>query len=500
MLNSYLGNINPIIKEISMIDPVKVFRLFKDNDYPFFLDSSMNKYGSGRYSFIGYEPFLVFKSRYKQIEIFEGEGRRKQFEDNPFDALRVLINQYKLQPISELPPFIGGAVGYFGYEMRHLIEQACLVDVPGKGIDDLDIPDCIFCFYDVIFIFDHFKKSAYISSSGFPETNRLREIKAKTRLKEVLIRLSQVNQEEGHIPYPVSRGDIPPTPFQEGIIIADNVEIDLQVSNLFNFTREQYLKAIRRAKEYIAAGDIYQVNLSQRLTANLFISPFELYKRLKKISPAPFACFLDLKDVIIASVSPERFLQVEGKNVVTRPIKGTRPRGKTKTEDLRLKNELKTSEKDKAELIMIVDLLRNDLGRVCKFGKVLVKDLIKLETHPTVFHTVSIIGGKLKEDKDRFDLLKACFPGGSVTGAPKIRAMEIIDELEPTKRHIYTGAIGYLSFTQSMDTNIAIRTFVIKGNKAHFHVGGGIVADSLPQDEYNETLHKGKALIEALRI
>ncbi|MDI6734690.1 MAG: aminodeoxychorismate synthase component I [bacterium] len=463
--------INPIIKEIPMIDPVRVFNLFKDTDYPFFLDSGMNKYGLGRYSFIGFEPFLVFKSRHIRIEIFE-QGKRKQFEDNPYDALRILINQYKLQPISGLPSFIGGAVGYFGYEMRHLIE-----DVPGKGIDDLDIPDCIFCFYDVILIFDHLKRKAYISSSGFPEINRLREIKAKTRLKEMWTRLSRINQEEAH--------PIPPFPSQEGII--------------FNFSREQYLKAIRKVKEYIAAGDIYQVNLSQRLTADLFIPEFELYKRLRELSPAPFACFLDLKDVIIAGASPERFLQVEGRNVITRPIKGTRPRGKTKAEDLRLKNELKTSQKDKAELIMIVDLLRNDLGRVCEFGKVSVKELIKLETHPTLFHTVSIIEGKLKKDTDRFDLLKACFPGGSVTGAPKIRAMEIIDELEPTKRHVYTGTIGYLSFTQSMDLNIAIRTFVIKNNKAHFHIGGGIVADSLPEDEYQETLHKGKALIEALR-
>ncbi len=464
--------INPIIKEISIIDPVKVFSLFKDTDYPFLLDSSMHKYGLGRYSFIGFEPFLVFKSRHKKVQ-FEIQNSQFEINDNPFDVLKRLINQYHLQQITNFPSFIGGAVGYFGYEMRHLIEN-----VPGKGIDDLDIPDCIFCFYDVIFIFDHLKRKAYISSSGFPETNRLRKIRARTRLKEVWTRLSQINQKEP-----------PPLPST----FSPKVGIDS------NFTREQYLKAIRRVKEYIAAGDIYQVNLSQRLTANLFIPPFELYKRLRKLNPASFACFLDLKDIIIAGASPERFLQVEGKKVRTRPIKGTRPRGKTKYEDLRLKNELKTSQKDKAELIMIVDLLRNDLGRVCEFGKVKVKELIKLETHPTVFHTVGIIEGKLKEDKDKFDLLKACFPGGSVIGAPKIRAMEIIDELEPTKRHIYTGAIGYLSFTQSMDLNIAIRTFVIKNNKAYFHVGGGIVADSLPEDEYDETLHKGKALIEALR-
>jgi len=413
MNNHYFSNIKPIIKEIPLIDSMKVFSIFKEYPYPFFLDSGMNRYGLGRYSFIGFEPFLVFKSRYKKIEIFENEVR-KEFENDPFDTLRVFINQYKLQQLPNLPSFIGGAVGYFSYEMRNLIE-----DVPSKGVDDLEIPDCIFCFYDLIFIFDHLKRKVYISSSGFPEKGRSRETKANSRLKEVLTKLSEAQN--------------------LNMEFSTKSHIQCPISITSNFTQQEYLNAVMRAKEYIFAGDIYQVNLSQRLTANLFIPEFELYRRLRKLNPAPFACFLDLKDVIIASASPERFLQVEGENVVTRPIKGTRPRGKIKIEDLKLKNELKASAKDKAELVMIVDLLRNDLGRVCKFGSVKVKELIKLEIHPTVFHTVGVISGKLKKDTDRFDLLKACFPGGSVTGAPKIRAMEIIDELEPTKRHIYKG-------------------------------------------------------------
>lgn len=459
----------PIIKEIPRLDSVGIFSLLREDNYPFFLDSGMKRYGLGRYSFMGCEPFLVFKSRHKKIEIFE-EGIRKECEDEPFEVLRGLVNQYELQPIPTLPSFTGGAVGYFSYEMRQLIE-----DVPDKAIDDLGIPHCIFCFYDIILIFDHLKRKTYLSSSGFPEKGRLREVKAKTRLKEMLTKLRKQTLK--------GKGEV--------------VSIPRLTSNM---TQEKYLKAVKRAKEYICAGDIYQVNLSQRFSAELSIPPFEMYKRLRRLNSAPFACFLDLKDVIIASASPERFLYVEGKKVITRPIKGTKPRGKTKREDLRLKNELKISQKDKAELVMIVDLLRNDLGRICKWGSIRVKKLIKLETHPTVFHTVGIIGGELKKDKDRFDLIKACFPGGSITGAPKIRAMEIIDELEPTKRHIYTGSIGYLSFTQSMDLNIAIRTFIIKDNKAYFQVGGGIVADSLPEDEYLETLYKGKALIEALKL
>jgi para-aminobenzoate synthetase component 1 len=267
-----------------------------------------------------------------------------------------------------------------------------------------------------------------------------------------------------------------------------------------NFSHEEYIKAVAAAREYICAGDIFQVNLSQRFEADLNIAPYELYQRLRRINPAPFASYLNFDGVSVVSASPERFLKIRGDRVETRPIKGTRPRGKSAVEDKALAQELLSSAKDRAENVMIVDLERNDLGRVCRYGTVKVTELAILETYPTVFHLTSTVVGRLSPGKSRIDLLKAAFPGGSITGAPKVRAMEIIDEMEPTRRSVYTGSIGYLSFDGGMDLNIVIRTFVIKGSKAYFQVGGGIVYDSEPEAEYQETLDKARALIQALQL
>ena len=267
-----------------------------------------------------------------------------------------------------------------------------------------------------------------------------------------------------------------------------------------NFTPEEYIKAVDRVRKYIAAGDVFQVNLSQRFEADLKIPPYELYKRLRMVNPAPFASYLNFQGVTIVSASPERFLKVEGDLVETRPIKGTRPRGKDPVEDGRLAQELTHSTKDRAENVMIVDLERNDLGRVCRYGTVNVTELAILETFPTVFHLTSTVVGRLRRGKNNIDLLKATFPGGSITGAPKVRAMEIIDEMEPTKRSVYTGSIGYLSFNEDMDINIVIRTFLTKEGKAYFNVGGGIIYDSDSETEYMETLDKAKALIRALQL
>ncbi|HUS79837.1 MAG TPA: aminodeoxychorismate synthase component I, partial [Armatimonadota bacterium] len=257
---------------------------------------------------------------------------------------------------------------------------------------------------------------------------------------------------------------------------------------------------VARALEYIAAGDIFQVNLSQRFDAPLRVPAWELYLRLRERNRAPFAAYLDFGDVQVASASPERFLRVSGTHVQTRPIKGTRPRGGTEAEDARLAQELLASVKDRAELTMIVDLERNDLGRVCRFGSVRVPELCALESYPTVHHLVATVTGELREDGSHVDLLRASLPGGSITGAPKVRAMEIIDELEPTRRGVYTGCIGYLGFDGETDLNIAIRTFTISGGRAWWQVGGGIVADSTPEGEYQETLDKGAALAETLRF
>jgi para-aminobenzoate synthetase component 1 len=265
-----------------------------------------------------------------------------------------------------------------------------------------------------------------------------------------------------------------------------------------NFTHQEYVKAVEKARQYIIAGDIFEVNLSQRFEAELSITPYDLYRRLRQINPAPFACYLGFDEVSVVSASPERFLRLRGDWVETRPIKGTRPRGRTPQEDDELANELLNSPKDRAENIMIVDLERNDLGRVCRYGTVKVTELTILEVFPTIFHLTSTVIGRLREGKNGIDLLRATFPGGSITGAPKVRAMEIIDELEPTRRSVYTGSIGYLGFNGDLDLNIAIRTFLVKERKAYFQVGGAVVYDSEPESEYQETLDKARALVDTL--
>lgn len=449
----------------------KLFRLFLDSRYSFFLESGGSVGDFSRYSFMGSEPFLVLKSKGEQIEIFEG-GQSQKFWGDPFDVLKGLISRYRLAS-SGYSPFLGGAVGYFGYDLCHFVEK-----LPRKSVDDLELPDCYLGFYDLVLSFDHLTGRLLISSSGFPEKEPAkRRRRAELRLAEALDILKKVSREDFSV--------------REEYNIPD-------ISS--NFSRSAYLSAVERASEYIRAGDIFQVNLSQRFSCSQPALPFTIYEHLHRINPAPFANFLSFPEVTIVSASPERFLRISGKKVQTRPIKGTRPRGRDNLEDRRLAKELLESEKDRAELIMIVDLERNDLGRVCEYGSVRVPELITLETHPTVFHLVSTVEGVLKEDKGHIDCLKACFPGGSITGAPKIRAMEIIDELEPNQRGIYTGSIGYIGFNGETDLNIVIRTMVIADGKIYFHAGGGIVADSDPEIEYEETLHKARALIEALTL
>jgi para-aminobenzoate synthetase component 1 len=280
----------------------------------------------------------------------------------------------------------------------------------------------------------------------------------------------------------------------------DLASIEAEIVLRSNFSHRRYLAAVEAAREYICAGDIFQVNLSQRFEADLNIPPYELYRRLRRINPAPFASYLEFDGVSVVGASPERFLRVRGDWVETRPVKGTRPRGRTPAEDRALAEELMSSLKDRAENVMIVDLERNDIGRVCRYGTVKVTELAVLETYPTVFHLTSTVRGRLSAGKNRIDLLKATFPGGSITGAPKVRAMEIIDELEPTRRSVYTGSVGYLSFSGEMDSNIVIRTFLVKDGKAYFQVGGGIVYDSEPEAEYVETLDKARALVQALTL
>lgn len=455
----------------------EAFERFYQQRYAFFLDSGMDPQRLGRFSFIGVEPFLVMKSRGSSITLSSEDGERR-IEGNPFDVLRDLLSRYQVDASLAPVPFVGGAVGYLAYDLCHFIER-----LPSSAVDDLKLPESYFGFYDTILAFDNLEKKSYVLSTGLPELDRTR------RLRRALSRLEEME-------YKLSCGYSTRKPGDAEEGLREGQELVLKS----NFTREAYLKAVQRVREYIAAGDVFQVNISQRFEAELIVPPYELYRRLREINPAPFASYLNFDEVTVVSASPERFLKVDGDWVETRPIKGTRPRGKTPEEDERLAQELLSSIKDRAENVMIVDLERNDLGRVCRYGTIKVTELAILETFPTVFHLTSTVIGRLHPDKTRYDLLKATFPGGSITGAPKVRAMEIIDELEPTRRSVYTGAIGYLSFGANMDLNIVIRTILVKGGKAYFQVGGGIVYDSEPEAEYQETLDKARALVQALRL
>ena len=460
------------VEELEAAPPIlQVFARLQGAVYPFFLDSAARGFRSGRYSFLGANPFLVLKAHEQELEIVE-RGKRRFILGNPFSELRRLLSRYRVGSEQMPVPFLAGAVGYLAYDLKDFIER-----LPKTAVTDLNFPDLYLAFYDSLIAYDHIESKAYISAVDFSaEDARSAEANARRRLSHLRAFLETLPPAR-----PAQPEEFRPAPLSS------------------NFTEEEYWAAVSRVKEYIAAGDIYQVNLSQRFHTHISYSPYELYLRLRAINPAPFGAYLSFDNFAVASSSPERFLKVSGSHIETRPIKGTRPRGQTKLSDEHLKKELYQSEKDNAELAMIVDLERNDLGRVCDYGSVRVSEARVLETFPTVHHLVATVEGELHPRYDLVGLLKATFPGGSITGAPKIRAMEIIDELEPTRRSVYTGAIGYIDFSGNMDLNIVIRTILIQGQEAYFQVGGGIVADSLPRAEYDETMDKARALIASLQ-
>ena len=411
----------------------------------------------GRYTFLGIDPFHI-------LEIKNQE---------PFDRLRELLYAYKINLPKSKVPFLGGAVGFLSYDLGFQLENK----LKRKTKDDLKIPDCFFGFYNSVIICDNIKRVLYIFTVGFPEKRHgLQKSLCAFNMKKIHTILSGIKPR-------MRKCKKEPKECQE---------------LKSNFSRQDYLAAVKKAKHYIKCGDIYQVNLSQQFKANTHQSSFQIYRRLRSISPSSFGAYFDAGDFQILSSSPERFLKVENNTVITSPMKGTRPRGKNTREDSLLRKELLSSQKDKAELTMIVDLERNDLGRVCEYDSIKVDALRQLEKYNTVFQTTAMVSGRLHKGKNRIDLLKACFPGGSITGCPKIRAMEIIEELEPSRRSIYTGCLGYLSFSESLDFNILIRTILKENKRLYFGVGGGIVADSEPEAEYQETLVKAKAMIEAI--
>jgi para-aminobenzoate synthetase component 1 len=476
-------------------DPIEVVARFLDLPGLVFLDSATgplhtpDPHQLGRYSFLSADPARIVRSKGHKTEIGGPTLGWTPVDSDPLLAVREMLAPFAVAPVSGLPPFQGGALGYVGYDYGAVLER-----LPAARWDDLSIPDVILGLYDWAIAWDHRLRTAWVISTGLPETGPAREARARERLDMVRERLRGPTRQ----PPPVSPARaLPHEAPSYPVVGAEGAEA---LALRSTFTHRGYLDAVTRVRDYIIAGDIFQANLSQRFQAPLAEPPFELYARLRRANPAAFAAYLDLGEVRVMSASPERFLRLNenGRHVETRPIKGTRPRGLGPMHDAALGRALAESDKDRAENVMIVDLLRNDLSRVCRPGTVRVPELFALEHHPTVHHLVSTVVGELDPSADAIDLLRAAFPGGSITGAPKVRAMEIIAELEPSRRGVYCGSIGYLSTTGAMDTSIVIRTYLALRGRVYFQAGGGIVADSDPELEYRETLDKARALIAAL--
>ena len=476
-------------------DPLASCERLVDVPYRLLLDSAARRGALGRYSFLAADPAVVVRSKGQVTECLTlHDGACPRLDVDALTAVRDLMARHQTSPIPGLPPFQCGAAGYIGYDWGATLER-----LPAPRYDDLDIPDVVLGLYDWVIAWDHVEDRAWIMSSGFPELGAERRRRAADRLAHVRQALAAprsnlvASTRAVRAAPPHARTSAAPSfPMPD----VDGAE---KMGLRSSFTHTAYRQAVSRVREYIRAGDIFQANISQRLEAPLPATPWRLYRRLRALNPAAFAAYLDFDGIVVASASPERFLKLDdSRRVETRPIKGTRPRGIGPEHDFALGVALTESAKDRAENLMIVDLLRNDLSRVCAPGSVRVPELFGLEHHATVHHLVSTVTGELDGDADMFDLLRATFPGGSITGAPKIRAMEIIAEIEPSRRGVYCGAIGYLSATGTLDTSIVIRTYLALGNRVYFSVGGGIVADSDPDDEYRETLHKARALIATL--
>jgi para-aminobenzoate synthetase component 1 len=438
-----------------------------------FLDSRLAQSRFSRCSYLSFEPFAVARVLGLSTSVEWRAGQVDVLRGNAFDSLRRLLGPFQADP-NRLPPkareyFIGGAAGYLSYQLRHQVE-----DLPSRAVDDMGIPHAVVGLFNFSVILNQRENQVLLAhfhpgvECAYPDVHTL---------EAALLKAAKQNIE------PVEAGRLVEP---AGCCVA-------------SLSRMSYLDAVRRIKEYILAGDIYQANFSQRFSVRLAEhSPWRLYCNLMRLNPAPFAAYLDFNDLQVLSSSPERFLQVDGRRVETRPIKGTIRRGSCPEEDRELRAWLYKSEKNRAELAMIVDLMRNDIGRVCEFGSVRVLAFPEIETYSSVHHLVSTVEGWLKEGKDIFDLLQATFPGGSITGAPKIRSMEIIDELEPVERGVYTGCIGYIGVNGLTDLNIAIRTIVLANRMAYLNAGGGIVMDSDPEDEYAESLLKARNLLLAI--
>ncbi len=470
------GNLVPVYETFiaDMLTPVGAhLRLAHNAKYSFLLESVEGGETIARYTFAGANPEEVFRARGRQCSL-ETAGKLRKFEADPIERLRSLSARYHPVRIPGLPPLIGGAIGYFAYDMVRLVER-----IPESKRDELGLDDCVMMFFLGLVAFDHVQHRIWVIRNVFTEGPGSLRAKYGAAVREIRRTRRAL---EGALPRQTRARRGAPLRIQS------------------NFTKTRYLAAVRKAKSYIRAGDIFQVVPSQRFSAQTNADPFEIYRALRVVNPSPYLYFLKLDGVSVVGSSPEMLLKVQGRDAFYRPIAGTLPRGRTEAEDRQLESKLLADPKERAEHIMLVDLGRNDLGRVCEYGSVTVERLMFVERYSHVMHLVSSLRGRLREGVDCFEALMACFPAGTLSGAPKIRAMEIIAELEPSRRGLYAGAIMYLDFSGNLDSCIALRTLVAKDGRAYIQAGGGVVADSVPAREYQETVNKARALVTALEI
>jgi para-aminobenzoate synthetase component I len=517
----------PLIQEISTAHtPESLVDQLQGEPGLVLLRSALFDSPQARYSFVAVRPFLSFRSFGSrcEVETFNDPTRersagfilrvsdvvaetRNEFRapvqiqfGNPWQLLDALLAHCELLDEIDLPFPLGGCFGYWGYDLKNFVEPK----LRRRAVNDLELPDCHVGFYDSLVVFDHRLGKTCVVSTGLQADGSRSQERGAQRARFWSRQLEMDPNQTLTPALSPSEGErgnpsrTLPLPGGEGQGEGERPMQTQQISS--NLSRAEFLAAVGRAQLYIKAGDIYQVNLSQRLAAPCELSGWEFFQRLSAISPAPFSAFLDCGEFQISSSSPEQFLRLSGSHIQTRPIKGTRPRDADPTRDAQLAYELQTSPKELAELVMITDLLRNDLGKVCEYGSVQVPELARLERFAQVQHLVSTVEGRMRRDVTHFSAFASCFPGGSITGAPKIRAMEIIDELEPISRGPYTGALGYLGFNRESQLSITIRTAICKDGLAHFNVGAGIVADSNPEGEYEETLAKARGFLAALNL
>jgi len=468
----------PVVKSVSadLLTPVSAFlSVAAEEPYAFLLESVEGGEKIGRYTFLGARPYMRVVARGEQITVERGRRRERQRGDT-FQLLRRLLREHRPAELPGLPPFTAGAVGYFAYDTVRRLER-----LPARAQDDLRVPDCVLMFFDRLLAFDHLRHQIHIIATA--DLSREEPRRAYQRAVRDIATLERK----------LAAG------MRRRLVSADTAPAR-KVKPRSTTSRAQFLRSVERAKQYIAAGDVFQVVLSQRLDFKPAAEPFDIYRSLRTINPSPYMYFLRLDDMHVIGSSPELLVRVTGNKLEYRPIAGTVPRGADEQQDQALEQKLRHDEKERAEHVMLVDLGRNDLGRVSEYGSVRVRELMYVERYSHVMHLVSAIEGRLRPELDALDAFAACFPAGTLSGAPKVRAMEIIEELEPVRRGVYGGSVLYADFAGNLDSCIAIRTMLLKKGRAYVQAGAGIVADSVPEREYEESLNKAQALVRAVEL